>query len=231
MDTSMTTNERVPQDMTSKACSQNERISTWLKVEMTIVGSKDLPIHIDADIEDDDDPFGPQRKQFLLMEERRRSIAKELDKRRQVFKIRKTKREERRWSRREGEKERRARQKWNCFLADLPTEPVLELIRYTHRHDLRKLLQGGKGVYDALKKAGRKWELSLPRLPADLILEVIRHTHLDDLQNLLKSGKAIHRVYSANKAAYLQELKRRNSRSSDGFLAAVGKGPANRSRH
>lgn len=50
----MTTNERVPQDMTSKACSQNERISTWLKVEMTIVGSKDLPIHIDADIEDDD---------------------------------------------------------------------------------------------------------------------------------------------------------------------------------
>lgn len=197
----MTTNERVSQDMTSKVHSQNERISTWLKVEMTIAGSKDLPIHIDADIEDDDDPFEPQRKQFLLMEEKRILIAKELDQRRQVFKIRKIRREERRSNRRKGEEERRARQKWKSFLADLPTEPILEVIRHTHRLDLQKFLRGGKGVRDALKKAGRKWELSLPRLPAELILEVIRHTRLDDLQNLLKSGKAIHRVYCDNEAA------------------------------
>lgn len=101
MNTSIFTYEHVSQNMTSKTSLQNERISTWLTVEMNIAGSKDLPIHIDTDIEDDDDKnFRRQRKQLLLTDEKKRLIAKELDERRQLYKIRKIRKEERKRSRR-----------------------------------------------------------------------------------------------------------------------------------
>lgn len=201
MNTSVITHERISQNMTSKASPQNEPISTWLKVEMKVAGSEDLPIHIDTDIEDDNDPFGPQGKHILLTDERKRMIANKLNERRQIHKIRKIRREERRHSRRMGEKEKRARQEWNRFLATLPTELILEEVRHTDLYDLQIFLLGGKTIHNAFNAAGRKWKHSLARLPVELILEVIRHTRLGDLQNFLVSGRAVYNVFRDNKAA------------------------------
>lgn len=130
-------------DIINKITLPHERISTWLKSEMEIAGSKDLPINIDTDIEDDDDPFGPQPKRFLLTNEERKRFGKEFEDRKVVHTIRKYRKAEIQ-KRRQIRKQRRAFRRSKRSLASLPNDLILEVIRHTRPDDLVNFLGSGE---------------------------------------------------------------------------------------
>lgn len=139
--------------------ASSEKISHWLKAEMEIAGRKDLPIHIDTDIEDDDDPFEKQLKRFLITKKKREMMDQDLEERKEVHVIRRYRRaalQKRRDSveaRRQKRAEKRVRQRKKCSFANFPPEMILEVIRHTRLEDLPNFLLSGRSVYDIFRES------------------------------------------------------------------------------
>lgn len=143
----------------NKISAPSDEISHWLVAEMEIAGRKDLPIHIDTDIEDDDDPFQKQPKHFLITAKKREMMNQDLEERKEVHVIRRfrraalQKRKDLVEARRKKRAGKRVLQKKKCSFANMPPEMILEVIRHTRLEDLPNFLQSGRSVNDVFRES------------------------------------------------------------------------------